>query len=66
MWLSGAPAEALALAREYLPGQIRIVQKDIKKQEDLLAAAAWQLLGGWPRLKAAPSLSVAVSPCKKF
>jgi len=54
-WLSGAPAEALALAREYPPRQMRIVQEDFKKQ-DLLAAAAWQLLGGWPRLKAAPSL----------
>ena len=38
-WLSGAPAEALALAREYPPGQMRIVQEDFKKQ-DLLAAAA--------------------------
>jgi putative SOS response-associated peptidase YedK len=38
-WLSGAPAEALALAREYPPGQMRIVQESFKKQ-DLLAAAA--------------------------
>lgn len=38
-WLSGAPAKALALAREYPPGQMRIVQEDFKKQ-DLLAAAA--------------------------
>ena len=54
-WLSGAPAEALALAREHPPGQMRIVQEDFKKQ-DLLAAAAWHLLDGWPRLKAARSL----------
>ena len=37
-WLSGA-AEALTLAREYPPGQMRIVQDGFKKQ-DLLAAAA--------------------------
>ena len=38
-WLRGAPAEALALAREYPPGQMRIVQEDFKKQGSLAAAA---------------------------
>ena len=38
-WLSGAPADALTLAREYPPGQMRIVQEGFKKQ-DFLAAAA--------------------------
>ena len=33
------PAEALTLAREYPPGQMRIVQDGFKKQ-DLLAAVA--------------------------
>jgi len=37
-WLRGAPVEALALAREYPPWQMRIVQEGFKKQ-DLLAAA---------------------------
>jgi len=37
-WLGGAPDAALALAREYPPGQMRIVQEGLTKQ-DLLAAA---------------------------
>jgi putative SOS response-associated peptidase YedK len=37
-WLSGAPEEALTLAREYPPAQMRIVQEGFKKQ-DLRAAA---------------------------
>ena len=39
VWLNGAPDVALALAREYPPGQMRIVQEGFKKQ-DLLDAAA--------------------------
>ena len=38
-WLSGAPADALPLAREYPPGPMRIVQEGFKKQ-DMLAVAA--------------------------
>jgi putative SOS response-associated peptidase YedK len=38
-WLNGAPHVAFALAHEYPPGQMRIVQEGFKKQ-DLLAAAA--------------------------
>jgi putative SOS response-associated peptidase YedK len=36
-WLRGSANEAFALAREYPPGQMRIVQEGLKK-EDLLAA----------------------------
>jgi putative SOS response-associated peptidase YedK len=36
-WLNGSPDEAFALAREYPPGRMRIVQEGFKK-EDLLAA----------------------------
>jgi putative SOS response-associated peptidase YedK len=36
-WLKGSPNEALALAREYPPEQMRIVQEGLDK-EDLLAA----------------------------
>src|SRR5262245_35669793 len=39
IWLSGSPEDALALAREYPPVQMRIVQEGFKKQ-DLLEAAA--------------------------
>jgi len=39
VWLNGAPHVALALAQEYPPGQMRIVQEGFKKQ-DLLDAAA--------------------------
>ena len=38
-WLSDAPEEALTLAREYPPAQMRIVQEGFKKQ-DLRDAAA--------------------------
>jgi putative SOS response-associated peptidase YedK len=38
-WLNGAPHLAFALAREYPPDQMRIVQEGFKKL-DLLAAAA--------------------------
>jgi putative SOS response-associated peptidase YedK len=38
-WLNGAPHLAFALAREYPPDQMRIVQEGFKKQ-DLLNAAA--------------------------
>jgi putative SOS response-associated peptidase YedK len=37
-WLHGSADEALALAREYPPEQMRIVQEGFGKQ-DLLAAA---------------------------
>jgi hypothetical protein len=36
-WLRGSPDEAFALAREYPPARMRIVQEGLKK-EDLLAA----------------------------
>ena len=36
-WLSGTPAEALALARSFDPAQMRIVQSGFEKK-DLLAA----------------------------
>jgi putative SOS response-associated peptidase YedK len=36
-WLRGSPEEAFALAREYPPEKMRIVQEGLKK-EDLLAA----------------------------
>jgi hypothetical protein len=39
VWLNGAPHVAFALAQEYPPGQMRIVQEGFKKQ-DLLDAAA--------------------------
>ena len=39
VWLSGAPHVAFALAQEYPPGQMRIVQEGFKKQ-DLLDVAA--------------------------
>lgn len=38
-WLNGATHLAFALAREYPPGQMRIVQEGLKKQ-DFLATAA--------------------------
>jgi putative SOS response-associated peptidase YedK len=38
-WLSDGATSALSLAREYPPGQMRIVQEGFKKL-DLLAAAA--------------------------
>ena len=38
-WLNGAPHVAFALAQEYPPGQMRIVQEGFKKQ-DLLDIAA--------------------------
>jgi putative SOS response-associated peptidase YedK len=37
-WLRGSPDEAFALAREYPPDQMRIVQEGFDK-EDLLRAA---------------------------
>jgi putative SOS response-associated peptidase YedK len=37
-WLRASPAEALALAKEYPPGQMRIVREGFEK-EDLLDAA---------------------------
>jgi putative SOS response-associated peptidase YedK len=39
LWLNGAPHVAFALAQEYPPGQMRIVQEGFKKQ-DLLDFAA--------------------------
>jgi putative SOS response-associated peptidase YedK len=36
-WLRASPEEALALAREYPPEEMRIVQEGLEK-EDLLAA----------------------------
>jgi putative SOS response-associated peptidase YedK len=38
-WLNGTPKEAMALAREYPPGAMRIVQEG-SNREDLLAVAA--------------------------
>jgi len=38
-WLSGAPQKALTLAREYPPGQMRIVQAGLTKQDRLDVAA---------------------------
>jgi putative SOS response-associated peptidase YedK len=38
-WLSGAPQKALALAREYPPDQMRIVQAGLTKQDRLDVAA---------------------------
>jgi putative SOS response-associated peptidase YedK len=38
-WLCNDPMDALALGKEYPPGQMRIVQEGFKKQ-DLLDAAA--------------------------
>ena len=37
-WLCAPPNEAMALAREYPPEEMRIVQEGLQK-EDLLAAA---------------------------
>ena len=38
-WLAGSPDEAFALAREYAPDQMRIVQEGFDK-EDLLGKAS--------------------------
>jgi putative SOS response-associated peptidase YedK len=38
-WLQGSPAEALALAREYPPGEMRIVQEGFDKEDQLGIAA---------------------------
>ena len=48
-WLRGTPDEALALAREYPPDQMRIVQEGFDK-EDLLKAASGMRFGtfGYP------------------
>jgi putative SOS response-associated peptidase YedK len=37
-WLRGPPDEALALAREYPPDQMRIVQEGLDKEDQLRAA----------------------------
>ena len=39
-WLNGAPHLAFALAREYPPGQMRIVQEGLNKQDRLEMAAS--------------------------
>jgi putative SOS response-associated peptidase YedK len=38
-WLSDEPEEALGLAREYPPGQMRIVQEGFKKQDRIEVTA---------------------------
>ena len=38
-WLNGSSEEALELAREYPPGQMRIVQEGFKKEDQLSIAA---------------------------
>ena len=38
-WLAGSPDEAFALAREYAPDQMRIVQEGFDK-EDLIGRAS--------------------------
>ena len=37
-WLAGSPDEAFALAREYAPAQMRIVQEGFDKEDLLLAS----------------------------
>jgi putative SOS response-associated peptidase YedK len=39
-WLNGAPHLAFALAREYPPEQMRIVQEGLNKQDRLEMAAS--------------------------
>jgi putative SOS response-associated peptidase YedK len=38
VWLNGAPHVAFALAQEYPPERLRIVQEGFKKQDPLAAA----------------------------
>ena len=40
IWLTGSPKEALALAREYPPDRMRIVQEGFRKEDRLEVAAA--------------------------
>ena len=62
-WLNGAPHLAFALAREYPPDQMRIVQEGFKKQDILYRCSvnpgrliAWR---PWLREQAVPSVCMA-------
>jgi hypothetical protein len=38
-WLEGPPGEAMALAREFPPGQMRIVREGAEKKDEIALAA---------------------------
>jgi putative SOS response-associated peptidase YedK len=38
-WLEGPPGEAMALAREFPPGQMRIVREGAEKRDEVALAA---------------------------